>query len=611
MRAKILALIATAAFCLTLLLTGLLPNSLLPSTMAAAPSPITSSLASGQLGAVASVDSRATQVGIAVLKAGGNAIDAAVATSAALGVVEPFSTGIGGGGFMLIYLKDQDRVVTLDGREQAPAAVTPDLFQDPDSPSGELLPFSPNRMSSGLAVGVPGTLSEWQTALNRYGTISLAQALQPAIEIAQNGFAVDATFASQIAQNQPRFAAFRSTRALYLPNDRQPAVGSNFKNPELASTYQLIASQGLDAFYRGAISRAIVQTVQQPPTVEPPPFRVVGGEMTLADLDQYALRVRRPSLTNYRGYRLYGMSLPSSGGITTGEVLRIIAGFELGQMDRAEAWSRVIEAERLAFADRAAYLGDPEYVDVPLVGLTSAEFAAARRAEIGAVLPEAAQAQAFRAQPGNPLPFQRDPSPSMTASATASSSDHEGRSTTHLTVSDRFGNVVSYTSTIESTGGSGIVVPGYGFILNNELTDFDPVVPHPNSPEPDKRPRSSMAPTIAFAPDGTILAFGSPGGSTIITTVIGLAVNLIDFGLPLDAAIAAPRLSQRNGGATQVDSGFEQSELGQELSGLGQLLEAVPEIGAATGIVLRPDGSVLAAAEPVRRGGGAAMTVAP
>ncbi len=579
------------------------------SLLAPLPAQTPANVAVGRLGAVASVDARASQIGIDVLKAGGNAIDAAVATSAALGVVEPFSTGIGGGGFMLIYLKDQDRVISIDGREQAPAAAKVEMFQDPDSPTAELLPFTPNRISSGLAVGVPGTLTEWQEALNRYGTLTLAEALQPAIGLAQTGFEVDATFASQVAQNQARFAAFRSTRALYLPGDQPPAVGSSFKNLELAKTYQLLAERGLNAFYRGELAQAIVQTVQNPPTVESPPFRVIPGKMTLADLDRYAARVRPAVETHYRGYRFYGMGLPSSGGITTGEVLKIVEGFDLAQLEPAAAWHRVIEAERLAFADRAAYLGDPEYVDVPLPGLQSDGFAQLRRTAIREPI---TADKTFRAPAGNPLPFQDDPSPSLTASpVSARLSDHEGRSTTHLTVSDRFGNVVSYTNTIESTGGSGIVVPGYGFILNNELTDFDPMRPHPNAPEPGKRPRSSMAPTLAFAPDGSLLAFGSPGGSTIITTVIGIAVNLIDFGLPLDQAIAAPRISQRNGGVTQVDSGLEQSELGQKLTALGQILEPVPEIGAATGLMIQPDGRILAVAESKRRGGGAAMVGQP
>ncbi|HEY9626374.1 MAG TPA: gamma-glutamyltransferase [Coleofasciculaceae cyanobacterium] len=584
-------------------------------TLAQAPAqPINPAVAKGHGGAIATVDSRATQVGIDVLKAGGNAIDAAVATAAALGVVEPFSAGIGGGGFMVIYLKSADRVITIDGREQAPATATVDMFKDPDSPTGELLPFMPNRISNGAAVGVPGTPSEWSEALSRYGTLTLAQALQPAIALAEDGFAVDATFASQTAQNQARFAAFDSTQALYLPQGQPPGVGEVFKNPDLGKTYRLLAEQGVNAFYRGEIGRAIVQTVQQPPTVSNPPFRVISGGMALADLDQYAVRVRPAVKTSYRGYQIYGMGLPSSGGITTGEGLKILEGFDrgqdLGQTDRSQVWHQVIEAERLAFADRNAYLGDPEYVDVPLMGMRSEDFTTLRRQQISDRAP--ADEKTFRAAAGNPLPYHIDPSPSLTALPVAAAvQTEEGLSTTHLVTSDRFGNVVSYTLTIESTGGSGMVVPGYGFILNNELTDFDPASPHPNAPEPGKRPRSSMAPTIAFARDGRVLAFGSPGGSTIITTVLGIAVNLMDLGLPIDEAIAAPRISQRNGGVTQVDSGLETSALGQALTALGHVLEPSPEIGAATGLVIQPDGAILAAAESVRRGGGSALTVRP
>lgn len=563
-------------------------------------------VATGRGGAVATVDADATRVGLEVLRRGGNAIDAAISAAAAVGVTDPFSAGIGGGGFMVIYLKDSDRVITLDGREQAPAATTADLFQDPQSP-GDLLPFFPNRISSGVAVGVPGTPLEWATALSRYGTLSLAAALQPAITLAENGFVVDETFAQQVEQNQARFAAFTSTQALYLPNGQPPAVGTQFKNPDLAKTYRLLAEQGVNAFYRGEIAEAIAQTVQQPPTVATPPFQVVPGAMTLTDLDHYAVRVRPPTVTHYRGYQLYGMGLPSSGGITTGEIFSILEGFDLAQGDRAKAWHTVIEAERLAFADRNAYLGDPEFVDVPLAGLQSEDFIQTRRAMVGDRAPADPD---FRAAPGDPLPFQSDPSPSLTGLPPVTQLEEpSGLSTTHLVVADRWGNIVSYTCTIESVGGSGIVVPGYGFLLNNELTDFDPISPHPNAPEPYKRPRSSMAPTIVRSPDGTMLAFGSPGGPTIITTVAGIAINLIDFGLPLPEAIAAPRLSQRNTGITQVDSQLEQTALGQGLAALGQPLTSVPEIGAAVGLAVQSDGSILAAAEPSRRGGGAAMVV--
>ncbi|NET09028.1 MAG: gamma-glutamyltransferase, partial [Symploca sp. SIO2B6] len=404
-----------------------------------------------------------------------------------------------------------------------------------------------------------------------------------------------------------RFAAFESTRALYLPNGEPPAIGSQFKNPDLAYTYRLIATEGVNAFYRGEIGHAIAHTVQHPPTIDHPPFPIIPGTLTATDLDLYHVQVHPPVSTTYRGYQFYGMGLPSSGGITSFQILNLLDGIDLAALNPAEIWHQVIESERLAYSDRNQYLGDAEYVDVPVNGLLSRDYAHARRSLLPDQAPDAAQ---FRAEPGNPLPYQDDPSPSSTTmEAIADQPDLEGISTTHLTIADRWGNVVSHTLTIESTGGSGIVVPGYGFILNNELTDFNPTLPHPNAPEPGKRPRSSMAPTIAIAPDGGVMAFGSPGGSTIITTVVGIAVNTIDLGLSLEEAIAAPRLSQRNSGLTRVDQNLEKTPLGVELTRLGHGLEPVPEIGDATGIYMAPDGQQTAITEPTRRGGGAAQVV--
>lgn len=558
-------------------------------------------VAYGSGGAVASADKDASHIGLEVLRQGGNAVDAAIATAAALGVTEPFSAGIGGGGFMMIYLHDQDRIITLDGREEAPAATTVDLFRDPEDPTGRNLPLFPNLAGSGLSVGVPGTPLNWQTALARYGTLSLAEILAPSIQLAKSGFAIDKTFIQQIANNQERFAAFTSTQQLYLPDGAPPALGSRLKNPDMAKAYRLLARDGVNSFYRGEIAQAIVDTVQTPPTVANPPFTVQPGSMTLGDLDRYEVRVRPPIVSDYRGYRLYGMGLPSSGGVTVAQTLKLLESSDLGSLDRSEALHKIIEAERLAYCDRNAYLGDPEYVDVPLEGLLNPSYSANRQLPIRAAAP--------CATPGNPLPYQTDPSPSLTMPPKVSTThSQEGLSTTHLVTADRFGNLVSYTLTIESTGGSGIVVPGYGFILNNELTDFDVIVPHPNVPEPGKRPRSSMAPTIVFAPDGRIFAFGSPGGATIITTVIGIATNLIDFNMDLPTAISAPRFSQRNRRRTTIEQNSSANLL-RALSQLGHQFQSVNEIGAATGLELFPDGTIQAVAEPNRRGGGAAMVV--
>jgi gamma-glutamyltranspeptidase/glutathione hydrolase len=560
-------------------------------------------VATGRGGAVATVDARATQIGIDVLRRGGNAVDAAIATAAALEVVRPLSCGIGGGGFMVLYLKDQDRVLTFDSRETAPAAVRPDLFQNPDDPEGGLLPFYPNRISSGRAVGVPGTPLLWDELLRRYGTLTLTEALAPAIALAEEGFTVSETLHQQITWNQDRFAAFTSTRDLFLPDGVPPPAGSRWRNPDLANTYRLLATQGVNSFYRGQIARAIVDTVQSPPTIENPPFPVLPGEITLADLDRYELRVRPPVITEYLGHKIFGMGLPSSGGITVAQALELLEGVDLAAMDSVSVLHHLIEAERLAYADRDAYLGDPEYVDVPVAGLLASDYGDQRRQ----LLPN--QASVTAASAGNPLGFQTDPSPSLTEPRLSVAKGPGGDSTTHLTVADAQGNIVSYTFTIEMTGGSGIVVPGYGFLLNNELTDFTPVVPHPNTPEAGKRPRSSMAPTIVMLPAGSMLGLGSPGGATIITTVLQVLVNTLALGMDLESAVAAPRLSQQNRGITLVEESWLDSNTAEGLIDLGHALESTRVLGAVTAVQVQPNGVLQAVAEPVRYQGGSAMTV--
>jgi len=549
--------------------------------------------ATGTGGAAATVDELATRAAVDVLADGGNAIDAAVAAAAVLGVTEPYSCGIGGGGFLVAYLADEDRVVTIDHRETAPNSLREDSFLDA---AGQPIPFG-EAVTSGLGVGVPGTVRGWQQALSRYGTISLREALQPAIAVARSGFVVDETFAAQTEANLDRFADFSSTRELFLDDDgTAPDVGSVLRNPDLADTYRLIARRGADAFYRGPIARDIVRTVNHPPLLPGETRTVRPGGMDLGDLASYAAPHRPPTSVGYRGLEVVGMGPPSSGGSTVGEALNILEGFDLAAADRAEAFHLQFEAAALAFADRNAYVGDADYVDVPLEDLLSDEFAAERRALIGEdALPKPVA-------PGVP-----DSAPSRPASEVHT----EGESTTHLTVADDEGNIVSYTFTIESTGGSGIAVPGRGFLLNNELTDFNFVPGTANSPAPGKRPRSSMSPTIVLRDGEPVLAVGSPGGATIITTVLQIIVEDIDLGASLPEAIAAPRASQRNLPVTNAEPAFLASPLRAELEARGHAFSEVAEIGAATGIALLDDGSFLAAAEPVRRGGGAAAVVAP
>lgn len=555
--------------------------------------------ATGTGGAAATVDALATRAAMEILAQGGNAVDAAVAAAAVLGVTEPYSCGIGGGGFMVIYLAKEKRVVTVDHREVAPASFSPSVFL---GPNGQPIPFA-ERVNSGLSVGVPGTVKGWEEALARYGTLSLGRVLQPAIRVANQGFTVDATFAAQTQANLERFRYFTSTRSLFLPDGNVPPVGSTFRNPDLARTYLLLASGGSRAFYTGPVAQGVVNTVNNPPVAPGVTANIRPGRMTLADLANYEVRVRQPTVSSYRGYTIYGMGLSSSGGPTIALALNLLEGYDLKALPRERALHLYLEASRLAFADRNAYMGDPEFVDAPLSGLLSKKYAEERRKAIS----ERAADGAVRA--GDPYPFQQDPSVPLRPQTQRER--WEGEYTTHLTVSDKEGNIVSYTFTIESTGGNAMVVPGYGFLLNNELTDFDVTLPHPNSPEAFKRPRSSMSPTLVFRDGKPILALGSPGGATIITTVLQTLVNVLDFGMPIDQALAAPRLSQRNLQTTGVDGGFERSPEAQALAALGHRWAPTAEIGALTAIAFNPDGSVTAAAEPARRGGGSAAVERP
>jgi gamma-glutamyltranspeptidase/glutathione hydrolase len=537
----------------------------------------------GSGGAAASVEKLATQAGIDILRRGGNAVDAAVASAAVLGVTEPFSCGIGGGGFMVLRTAD-GAVTTIDGRETAPAAMHPTSFWENGAP----LPFNDARYS-GLSVGVPGTVETWVDALDKFGTMSLADVFAPAIHVARHGYLIDQVWFDQANANRDWFDDIPASAALFLDADGTPRdVGTVFTNPALAKTYERIAHLGAKGFYRGAVADALVEAVRHPP-VSPTANHVWRpGVIKMRDLHTYTARQRVPTHVNYRGLDVYGMGPPSSGGSTMGEALNILEGYDLSSMTREAALHYYLEASRYSYADRNAYLADPAYFDVPLSGLLSEDYAATRRA----LIKETAAPGAV--PPGDPYPYEG------------------AETTTHLTTSDKAGNVVSYTFTIESTGGSGLAVPGFGFLLNNELTDFNfDSTTHPNRVEGGKRPRSSMAPTIVTKAGKPFLALGSPGGATIITTVLQILIDRVDLGLTLPQAIADPRASQRNAMNTGAEPAFLLTSERTALEGRGHRFANAGEIGAATGIEFLTGGGVLAAAEPVRRGGGSAMTELP
>jgi gamma-glutamyltranspeptidase/glutathione hydrolase len=551
-------------------------------------------VATGTGGAVATISEKASQSALAILNKGGNAIDAAVAAAATLGVTDPFSCGIGGGGFMVIYLAKDKRVITIDHRETAPSSFSPAVFQE----NGKPVDFD-TAVASGAAVGVPGTVRGWHEALQRYGTMSFKQVLAPAIDVATKGFPVSETFHKLTAENERKFQQFTPTSQLYLRNGKAVPAGTTLKNPDMAKAYREIAARGYKAFYEGPMAKAIVDAVNRPPLAKG--FDVRPGTMNLADLANYEARIRQPIRSTYRGYDVYGMPLPSSGGIAVAEALNILEGYELKGMPRPNVEHLYLEASRMAFADRNAYLADPEYVDAPVDGILSKQFAAQRRSLIRA------DKAAGVVPAGDAFLYENDQSFPLRPQQKLI---QEGTHTTHLTVSDKEGNVVSYTFTIESWGGSGIVVPGYGFLLNNEMTDFDFTGPAPNIPEAGKRPRSSMAPTIVLKDGKPAFTIGSPGGATIITTVLQTIVNHIDLGMPMDQAIDAPRLSQRNGKETSVEPGFIGTQQARGLENFGHKWETSPapeEIGAANAIVFNPDGTVTAVSEGHRHGVGTAL----
>mgnify|MGYP001184929194 CR=1 FL=1 len=801
-----------------------------PLTGLAAELPDQEPTAVGDGGAVATEHPAASEAAITILKNGGNAVDAAVAAAAAQGVTRPYSGGIGGGGFMHVYLEEEDQSVILDHVTETSQNFGPDSYINPET--GALYP-SAVRSTSGMATGIPGAVKAWEQALEEYGTMTLSEVLQPAIEVAEEGFVADDNFIRETTENADRFRLFNSTREIYLDeNGDVPEVGTVVKNPDLAKTYRLIAEHGSEVFYEGEIAEAIIDTIHNPPVVENPDHEVLAGNMTMDDLIDYEVITRDPTHTTYRGYDVYSVP-PSSSGVTISEILNIMEAYDLANMPKTQALHYYLEASRFAFADRSAYMGDPAHTLIPVEGLISKGYAAERRQNI-----RDDYASIGRVAPGNPWPYNEDPDkqpdpppvedhafyydfsgndgdpwdptvfanlhsfPSSPPGATFSIQQNtgqvvldqrqqgngsaygranpgmraledsellvrfrfdelgndqrlrlwiqadafssgstmaqngygielnagtkrlllrgreDGRSTTfgsidtdlttdwhwlrlrahgdqlsvrlwndendepnewnivhelseseqannafgvallsfinfdydsgntiyldevivndlgeqpadpseseeptetiHLSVTDRDGNIVSYTSTINSIGGNGMVVPGYGFLLNNgfsgRIPSQDP--DHPNYPRPGLRMLSAMSPTIVMKDGNPVMEVGAPSSNRIITTIVQIIMNHLDFGMTLPEAIDEPRLSQRNLSSARAE--YEEvfrdkyGTLLDELEDMGHTFTAdtaVQGISAATGLEFLEDGRVRAAAEPTRRGGGSAMAL--
>jgi gamma-glutamyltranspeptidase / glutathione hydrolase len=545
-------------------------------------------------GVVTAANPYGAEAGAKILEAGGNAVDAAVAITYALNVVEPQNSGIGGGGFMLIYLAKTGTIFAIDSREKAAAGATRAMFDGVPSPSLQ-----------GAAVGVPGVVRGTALAMRDYGNLSLKEVIQPAIELADKGFAATPRYAALSCNARAKNSS--ETATYFCPGGVAPVVGSLVTNKPLAETLRLIADRGPDCFYRYApdrgcdIAKGIVegQKFNRP---QAPDGK--GGTMTYADLENYDAKIRAPTQATYRGYTIHSMSPPSSGGLTISQLLKMLERFPIGDERQGFGFGStktvhvMAEAMRIAFADRSVWMGDADFADVPSRGLLNPNYLASRSTMID---PNARMT--VNPQPGDPRPWQTAGVESAPMLAVAAPVTGPGETTTHYSVVDRWGNMVSYTNTIETLHGIGVFAGytradgtfrNFGFLLNNELTDFNtaPTVnpytgePGYNDIAPNKRPRSSMAPTMIFAPDGKpVAAFGSPGGATIINSVLNVAMNLIDHRMTMQDAINAPRVSVATaGGAIAVDPNMPQATI-DELRALGHTV-SITEIGSVQGVVI-------------------------
>ena len=524
-----------------------------------------------QNGMVASVDAAATNVGVDILRQGGNAVDAAVAVGYALAVTHPQAGNLGGGGFMLIRLKD-GRTTAIDFREMAPSAAGRDMFLDAQgNPDGK------KSLTSHLASGTPGTVAGFSLALEKYGTLPLAKAIAPAIALAKEGIIVNDALADDLktygSEVLPQHA---NSKAIFWKDGEPLKKGDRLVQANLAKSLALIAKDGPDAFYKGAIAEQIANEMKNN-----------GGLITKADLAAYKAVERQPVSGDYRGYQIYSMPPPSSGGIHIIQILNILSQFDMHQygFGSADAMQLMAEAEKRAYADRSEYLGDPDFVKVPWQALTSKEYAKALAAEID--VNKATPSGEIR--PGKLAPY-------------------ESNQTTHFSVVDKSGNAVAVTYTLNTTFGTGIVAGNTGIIMNNEMDDFSakPGVPNvyglvggeANAVGPKKRPLSSMSPTIVVKNGQAWLVTGSPGGSRIITTVLQMIVNTVDYGMNVAEATSAPRFHhQWLPDELRVEKGFSPDTL-KLLAQKGQKVVVKPAMGSTQSIMIGPDGTLYGASDP-------------
>lgn len=532
-------------------------------------------------GMVVAQEKISAQVGADILRRGGNAVDAAVATGFAMAVTYPRAGNIGGGGFMVIHSAERNEDITIDYRETAPAATTPQIFLGPDGK-----PDAAKSRDSALGVGVPGTVAGLALALEKYGSgkFSLAQLVEPAIALARDGFIVTDDMADTLPGWHRRLARWLSSAKIFSRPDGTPlGEGDRLVQSDLAETLSAVANQGPRGFYEGPVADKLARAVSD-----------AGGIMTPADLKSYSAVIRTPIRGTYRGYDIVSMPLPSSGGVVLVETLNILEGFQLADLKQGSPASLhlLIEAMKRAYADRARYLGDPAFINAPIETLIAKDYAARLRAGI----------TVDRATPSKTI-------------VSAPPAPREGTNTTHYSVVDSRSNAVSNTTTLNFSYGVGLVAEGTGVLLNNELDDFTAAVGASNAyglvgfeanlPGPGKRPLSSMSPTIVLKDGRPVLVTGSPGGSRIISTVLQVIVNVLDYKMDVAAAVAVPRLHhQWLPDEVRVESGFPGDVL-LELKAMDHRIVEPMGQTSANSILVTPNGP-LGAPDPRTRGAEAA-----
>ncbi|OYU48072.1 MAG: gamma-glutamyltransferase [Rhizobiales bacterium PAR1] len=533
-----------------------------------------------QNGMVSSQERRASEIGVEILRRGGNAVDAAVATGFALAVTLPRAGNLGGGGFMLVHLAKTGETIAIDYREIAPAAATRDMFLDS---KGD--PDPEKSRDSGLSVGVPGTVRGLALAHEKYGSgkFTLANLIEPAARLAREGIPVEEDLADSLPAATAKFAKFPASAAIFLKDGKALPRGDRLVQSDLATTLEAIRQQGPETFYAGRIASQIAKSV-----------RDAGGVMTEADLAAYKPVLRPVVRGSYRGYEIASMPPPSSGGVHLVQILNILEGFDLKSMGAGSAahLHTLAEAMKPAYADRATFLGDPDRVKIPVKGLTSKKYAEAQRAGIDPL--RARKAEALKS--GDPLPYESD-------------------QTTHFSVVDREGNAVSNTYTLNFSYGMGMVAAGTGVLMNNEMDDFSAktgaqnayglVGGDTNSVAPGARPLSSMTPTFLFRNGKLVMVTGSPGGSRIITTVLQVITNVVDFGMNIAEAVAAPRIHhQWKPDAVLIETGLSPDSL-RILTDRGHEVRLGTTSGSANSILITPEG-ITGASDPRQRGTAAA-----